>query len=260
MTTDREAAEVIRSWMKEGVQLDDAGVHRVLARLPETPQRRHRWLWPFGWRPFGRGATRSADARTVVHPGRTRTMFTPIRVAAVTAVLALSGTLLLVSETVEPPVVGPVPGAETSDVSMEPAHYTGSVRAWETAAIERQVLADRTIEQWPTAFENSMSDPRVDGLGRAMDYLETIEGPDGAAVLSHTGVGRVTTDEGSWAIECHGAGSATGDAYIFCWYDGEEAYDGLTAFQVLTRTGDGMFDAEGWIFPGERPPLLDFEI
>jgi hypothetical protein len=31
MTTDRETAEVLRSWMKEDVRLNDAGVHRVLA-------------------------------------------------------------------------------------------------------------------------------------------------------------------------------------------------------------------------------------
>ena len=34
MTNERETAEVIRTWMKEEVQLDDAGVHRVLAPVP----------------------------------------------------------------------------------------------------------------------------------------------------------------------------------------------------------------------------------
>ena len=261
MTTDREAAEVVRSWMKEEVQLDDAGVHRVIARLPETPQRKHRWLRPFEWRPFGSGATRSAGARSWAPPGRTRAMFTPIRVAAGTAVLALSGTLLLVSSLVEPPPSGPVPGAESSDVSMEPAHYTGSVSAWEAGATEREVLSDRTIQRWPAAWSNAMSDPRVTGRGEAMDYLESIVGAGGVTVLSHTGVGRLETSTGSWAVECHGGGSALGPdgGYLFCWYEGEEAYDGLTAFQVMTMTANGTFDAEGWIFPGERPPLLDYE-
>jgi hypothetical protein len=168
---------------------------------------------------------------------------------------------LLVSSTVEPPRVAPVPGVETSDVSMEPAYYTGTVRAWETAVVVTEVLDDRTIERWPTAFESKMTDARVNGLGRAMDYLETIKGPDGTTVLSHTGVGRLTTDDGSWAVECHGAASGIrpDGGYIFCWYEGEAAYDGLTAFKVLKPISDGVFEAEGWIFPGERPPLLEFE-
>lgn len=188
-------------------------------------------------------------------------MFTPVRIAAAMAVLALSGTLLLVSGSVEPPVVAPVPGAEAPDVSMEPAHYTGTVIAWDVGQTETEVLSDRRIERWLAAWDNRMSDPRVSGRGSTMDYLETIEGADGTTVLSHTGVGRLETDDGSWAVECHGAASTLGaDAgYIFCWYDGEDAYDGLTAFQVLSMTASGNFDAEGWIFPGERPPLLDFE-
>ena len=188
-------------------------------------------------------------------------MFTPIRVAAATAILALSGTLLLVSETVEPPVVGPAPGAETSDVSMEPAHYTGTVSAWDAGSTEVEVLPDRKIETWPAGWNSRMSDPRVSGRGLTMDYLETIEGADGTTVLSHTGVGRLENAEGSWTVECHGAASALGadDGYIFCWFEGQDAYDGLTAFHVLTMNQGGNFDAEGWIVPGERPPLLDFE-
>lgn len=243
MTTEREAAEVVRSWMKEEVELDDAGVHRVIARLPQTPQRRHRWPWPL-----------------VAPAGRTRTVLTPIRVAAGTAVLALSATLLVVSSTFQPPAQAPVPGAEGVEVSMEPAHFTGSARAWEAATPDVEVLPDRTIERWPAAWQNTVSDPRLTGRGEAMDYLETISGADGPTVVSHTGVGRLANDTGAWAVECQGAGSIVGgEGYIFCWYEGEEAYDGLTAFQVMTMTGDGAFDVEGWIYPGERPPLLDSE-
>jgi hypothetical protein len=243
MTTEREAAEVIRSWMKEEVQLDDAGLHRVLARLPDTSQRKHRWPWPL-----------------VSHVGRNRTVFTPIRVAAGTAVVALSATLLLVGSMVQPPAQAPLPGAETADVSTEPAHFTGSASAWEATTPDTEVLPDRTIERWQAAWHNNVSDPRLTGRGEAMDYLETITGADGVSVLSHTGVGRLETDTGSWAVECQGAGSVDGGkGNIFCWYEGEEAHDGLTAFQVMTMTGDGTFDVEGWIFPGERPPLLDFE-
>ncbi len=261
MKNERQTAEVIRTWMKEEVELNDTGVHRVLARVPDTPQRKHRWLWPFDRRPFGPGATRSADAREATPDWRFRSMFTPIRVAAVTTVLALTGTLALVSGPLAPTGPAALPGAEGATVSMEPAHFTGLITAWDTGTTEVESLPDRTIQTWPVAWRNLTDDPRVNGEGESMDYLETIQGADGVAVVSHSGHGRLTTDDGTWAVACEGAATSleSEDGYIFCWYEGEAAYEGLTAFVVLTMRSDGAFDTEGWIFPGQRPSLLPFE-
>ena len=261
MKNERQTAEALRTWMKEEVELNDTGLHRVLARVPDTPQRKQRWLRPFDWRPFGAGATLGVDVREATPDGRFRSMFTPIRVAAVTAVLALTGTLALVSGPFAPTRPAALPGAERPTVSMEPAHFIGTISAWDTGTTEIEYLPDRTIQTWPVAWRNFTDDPRVDGQGEAMDYLETFQGVDGVAAVSHSGVGRLTTDDGSWAVECEGAASSASalDGYIFCWYEGEAAYEGLTTFLVMTMRSDGGFDAEGWIFPGERPPLLPFE-
>ena len=144
---------------------------------------------------------------------------------------------------------------------MEPAYFTGTVNPWDAGSTEVTQLPDRRIEQWLAGFDNTMTDPRVTGRGEAMDYLETIDGPDETVVLSHSGHGRVTNEDGSWALECYGVASSdtAGETRIFCWYDGESGYEGLTAFTILTRNAVGNFDTEGWIFPGERPPLLPLE-
>ncbi len=259
MKNEREAAEVVRSWMKEEARLDDSGLHRVLARLPDTPQRRHRWLWPFDWRPFGPGATRSARPREATPNWRFTGMFTPIRVAAVTAVLALTGTLALVSGPLTPSGPAVAPGAEVPAVSMDPAHFTGTVVVWQEGEGETETLADRTVERWLARWSSTMTDPRVSGLGEAMDYLESIVVPGGGVILAHTGVGRVINDDGAWAIECQGAASMDTDAQIFCWQMGEETYEGLTSYLILTGDGTGTWQAEGWIYPGERPPFLEYE-
>jgi len=265
MTTDREAAEVVRSWMKEETELDDSGIHRVLARLPDTPQRRHRWLWPFEWRPFGSGATRSADPREAPASGRFMHMFTATRVAAITAVVALGGSLLLIAGPLGPaPSVGP-PGAEAPPDPMAPASFTGSVVAWDEpgSADETVELPDRVIDRWTARFTNTMTDPRVTGSGKAAEYLEAIVGESGATYLSHSSSGYLENDGGAWAMSCTGAGDkgASSEGIITCWYVGEGGYDGLAAFaQLATDDIDsGFWDVKGWIFPGDPPPPQVFE-
>ena len=167
---------------------------RAIRQAAAAPTGRLRRWWPLS--PVTKDIP-TTDQHVVVRTRRTRTMFTPIRVAAGTAVLALSGTLLLVASTVEPPARGPMPGAEANDVSMETTHYTGSISAWDAGSAEVEMLPDRTIERWPTAWYATMSDPRATGRGEAMDYLETITGAEGFSVVTHTGVGRLTTSTGS---------------------------------------------------------------
>jgi len=265
MTTDRETAEVIRSWMKEETELNDAGVYRVLARLLDTPQRRHRWLWPFDWRPFARGATRSADTRGATPSGRFMHMFTATRVAAITAVLALGGSLVLVAGPLGPSTTVAPPGAEAPPDPMAPASFTGRVAAWESSDSvgETVELEDRVIDRWSTRFTNTMTDPRVTGSGRAADYVEAIVGDSETTYLSHSSSGYLENDGGAWAMSCTGAGDegSSSVGVIACWYVGEGGYDGLTAFtQLMTDNIDsGLWDVKGWIFPGSPPPVLEFE-
>ena len=187
-------------------------------------------------------------------------MFTPIRVAAVTAVLALTGTLAFLSGPLAPSEPVTPPAAETSAVSMDPGHFSGTVVAWQDGDSETEILADRTVERWRARWTSTMSDPRVSGQGEAADYLETIPVPGGGFILAHTGLGQLTNDDGTWDIECQGAASMDADdSRIFCWQTGNGAYDGLTAFLILTGDGGGTWQAEGWVYPGQRPPFLEYE-
>jgi hypothetical protein len=105
-----------------------------------------------------------------------------------------------------------------------------------------------------------VTDPRLAGTGTAMDYLETITVPDGSSFVTHSGVGRLVNEGGSFALECTGGGTMeAGSGIIACWYEGEDAYDGLTAFEVMTLNASGNFDVVGWVFPADRPPLLEYE-
>ena len=95
MTTEREAARVVREWMQEPTELDDRGLARVLEQLPDTPQRRHRWLRPLDWRPFGPGATRSAGPGGATLRWRNPNMLNATRLVAAIAIIAVSGSLAL---------------------------------------------------------------------------------------------------------------------------------------------------------------------
>ena len=75
-------------------------------------------------------------------------MITPIRIAAVTAVLALTGTMALVSGPLMPPPAGLAPATETAAVSMDPGHFTGTVVAWQDGEATIETTADRTVERW----------------------------------------------------------------------------------------------------------------
>jgi hypothetical protein len=255
MTTDREAAEVVRSWMKEEIQLDDAGIHRVLARLPDTPQRRHRWLWPFDWRPFGPGAARRAgsDAPPVIR--RINTMFNAIRVAAVMAALALAGSLLLVSTDLGRPAdpdqapAAPAPGGEAI------AHVTGEQR------VLRQVSAGEVgVEPGGVAIRGatwemavSADDPRLDGLLSVTQNEDSFEGSVGTRAIS--GSARLDTDDGSWVGTYRGIGYPdTNDLQYQSILRGEGAHAGLTVVLYTTNyENELVLGFEGIIFPGEMP-------
>lgn len=180
-------------------------------------------------------------------------MLNPMRVAAITAVLALAGSLALVSGPFAP--TQPPLGAENV-APMQSGHFTGTMTVWQDGAGETEYLADRTVERWRVKWTSDMTDPRLSGIGGAMDYLETIPN-EGGAIAVHAGEGRQSNDEGAFAVECHGAASVDVAGRIFCWYEGEEAYEGLTAFMILTES-EADYEAEGWIYPGERPPLLEY--
>ncbi|MGD8487053.1 MAG: hypothetical protein PVH07_10485, partial [Chloroflexota bacterium] len=79
MTIGHDLEQRLESWMQEDATLPD-DLREVLAKLPETPQRHHRWsftLAELSW--------------------RTRTMFSATRVAATIAIFALGASIALIA-------------------------------------------------------------------------------------------------------------------------------------------------------------------
>ena len=91
-----------------------------------------------------------------------------------------------------------------------------------------------------------------------------IQGDDGTHYISYSSAGTLTNDGGTWSITCAGSGhiGASSEAVIYCWYEGRDGYDGLTAFTIEEPRNehvDGTWDLVGWIYPGDPPPALTFE-
>jgi hypothetical protein len=113
MTADRDLDTQVRTWLEEppaGPPDRDAVFTRVRDRLPDTPQRRPRWLWPFDGHLPGAAAARHAGTPGVTTRGRVMQMFSATRVLMATTVLALSGVALFSLVSSERDVSAP-PGA-----------------------------------------------------------------------------------------------------------------------------------------------------
>jgi hypothetical protein len=97
MTADRDLDTQVRQWLEEpppSLPDRDAVFVRVRDRLPDVPQRRRRWPWPFDGHPAGTTARR-VGTTGMIDRGRFMHMFTATRALIATALLALSGGVLL---------------------------------------------------------------------------------------------------------------------------------------------------------------------
>ncbi len=125
MTHDRDLDPQVQAWLDElppGPPDRNAVYARVMDRLPDTHQRRHRW--PFRWNPFAAGAMRSADANGPHPRGRSTTMLNATRAMAIVTVLALTGTLALVAGPFAP-AQEPAPAATLERSAADVGRFTG---------------------------------------------------------------------------------------------------------------------------------------
>ena len=257
--SDRPLGRDLRDWLEgsvaelpDGAELPSAIRSDVLSRLPGTPQRR-RW-WPFRWRPFGTGATRSAD-REGPHPeGRPRSMFNAARVVVSVIVLALVGSLAyLAAPTVERTISPAAPAAiDPSDF----AGFSGTFRATLCEGGERTIVDGGLILEGDlcSSMDLDVSDDRLSGDATGVHNAFNFH--DGHGYGVRTLATEIANDGGSWS----GTGIAFHDTdddimrYEFL-LAGEGDYDGLSA--MLSLTSDSSFldhEAMGVIFPGELPP------
>ena len=106
MTIGNDLEHLLDGWMQEDATLPD-DLSEVLARLPETPQRHHRWSFALSesiW--------------------RTRTMFSATRVAAAIAIFVLGASVAVIVAPLGPSS-DPVPGPAAAESTVPAAFVSG---------------------------------------------------------------------------------------------------------------------------------------
>ncbi len=236
MTIGHDLEHRLDSWMQEDATLPD-DLREVLAKLPETPQRRHRWslgLADLTW--------------------RTRTMFSATRIAALVAILTLGGGLAIYSGALGPTAdQAAVPSAEITaaeDPTQMPIRFEQSVGA----NLEQQgVTSERDgVSQLRGQITNyvaeSADDPRLVGTGRFI-----LDAADHGGFGPEWGTFRLENEEGAWQGTMSGF-HAPLETRLSGWLVGEGAYEGQTQYREMVAD-HGAFTAviKGIIYPGDPP-------
>lgn len=235
MTIGRDLEHRLDSWMQEDASLPD-DLAEVLAKLPETPQQRHRW---------------SLTITDTIR--RTRSMFSATGVAAATAIFMLGASFALVAQpTGDPEEQATAPAAEASGPD-DIARFTwrSSVSADYPGGTAHATEFGESFRGGRIEYTVDASDPRLDGtlaITYNYDYYDSEEIDYPVVVLA--GVQVLENENGAWqgtgeGIDFPGTTDYLGRSVL----NGTGAYEGLTAVLYATGTDQG----EGLVFPGVMP-------
>ena len=232
--TDRDLHTRLRHAVRAEAYRTDPGAlfERVLS-IPDTVEPEpQRW-----WHGLGLGGVRGRGGSRGTTTGGSR-MFAAMRFAAVAAVLAISGTMVL-SAALEHDGTPPVPGAEA------PASEWVSVTGIETFQCASATCTSTDV----------MSDPRVSGDGlltwesQLLPYVSTRD-------YDLWGEYTVTNDGGAWQGEWIGFVDADGRHQISWWLRGSDDYEGLSYLGFGEQQPSGEVQVNGLVYPGELPPTV----
>ena len=233
MTIGHDLEQRLDRWMQEDATLPD-DLREVLAKLPETPQRRHRWSFTFAELAW-----------------RTRTMFSATRVAATVAIFALGASVALISVPLGRSTA-PAPGQPAAEEPERPVVVSG------TAADIRLVdMCDEVLDSDPpmltgntSVSEPEMDDPRVSGT-----YLLVQNGQNRGGAGPMWGTMRVENEDGAWEGPVSGYWTDSDTHFSGC-LAGEASYEGLT---YCLRTAADVYalkvQVDGLIYEGSAPPV-----
>lgn len=246
MTHDRDLDQKVRTWLDDpppGPPDRDAVYARVMDRLPETHQRRHRW--PFGWSPLATGVTRSALAGGSSHERRA-TMLYALSSTAIVIVLGLAGGLALL--TGSNPATDERPGVAATK-AMAPERIEGTM-IWGVDGAQPGVEdGDMLVERIGLQWTRDIDDPRFAGTGRFIHNAR-----DAGGMGPEWGTYRLETEDGAWE------GTLTGvwDAYetrLAGWLRGEGAYAGNSQYLSIyfDHASAQPMEVVAFIVPGEPP-------
>jgi hypothetical protein len=187
-------------------------------------------------------------------------MFSIVRVAAVAAVLAVGGSLLLVAGPARPPADPAVVSTVETD-ALDPEDYAGFGGTWTLGGYEAGTLEETDWgcrfrgERWSSPLE--VSDPRISGTWHMILNYDTFT--DGASYGVRSVSNTIVNDDGSWTGTGTGFQDPTTEGLHYqVLLTGQGAHEGLSALIFLSQDSYSMtFDVDGVIFPGELPEYPD---
>jgi len=233
MTIGNDLEQRLDDWMQEDAALPD-DLREVIAKLPETPQRRHRW------------SPTLADVTW-----RTRTMFSATRVAATIAIFALGASVTLIAGPLGP-ASEPAPGSSAADPLEPPVVVSGQSQRLFVRNPGEEVLESGvpTLQGQLSVVELEMDDERVSGPYRLTQHAQNQGG-----MGPMWGTMRVENDEGAWEGPVDGYWTSA-DSYFSGCLTGESGYEGLT--YCMRAAVDVMrldVAIDGLIYQGGLPPV-----
>jgi hypothetical protein len=256
----------------------EAVLRRTLQRVPLEPQRPRRWRFVGAGRSRGRAADKASlpgsgtgPDTAIPRPASTATTMAlrshrPVVLASMLAALALLALVPTLHRGLAPaasPMAYPGPGAATS--------FTGTMSVLGPPTVgETQVVGDlgsgNGVVLRRGATDQAMlysSDPRFSGA-LTIEFnderygLEDARSEAPADVGTIWGTHRLTNDDGAWTGSFIGAGTSIGPysqkATVTAVYEGQDAYEGLTAIVVFDLGNDTF---TGIIVPADLAPPSD---
>ena len=198
-------------------------------------------------------------ARSTQTQGRSRSMFTATRLAAVVTLVALGSGLTLSGLLTGPrdEAIGP-PGAEEPMVGDEWAFFSGTRLGGSMAASGEKTLENGMDVRLGQIYGGGglvTDDPRMSGTFTVTDNSFTVAGGTpmladgtGGAIWSSRGV--IENEGGTWT--CDIVAVEVGDVLADGgWCTGAGDYEGLRAYLAIV----GFSEVAGYITSGDGPPL-----
>jgi hypothetical protein len=239
MTIGPDLERRLDAWMEQDATLPD-DLAEVIARLPETPQRHHRWSF-------------TLDDLT----WRTRTMFSATRIVLAAAIFAMGVTFALVAGPDTQTDSNLAPAASEAWTAEDVVRVSGqSTYAGKPESGTIEITSSRVLDHGATHdYILTSDDPRFSGVLHMTINLDSFQGAPGASVF--TGEARVDAESGGWDGVFRGVGMVgTNDMYGQSVLSGVGANDGLSAVLFMDNADNELvFQMEGLVFPGDMPEL-----
>jgi len=196
-------------------------------------------------------------------------MFSAIRFGVAASLVALLGGLFAIGAgqpqaDEAPGAAAPASPSATADETLEPvAAITGRIVPGrvtrEADEVTQPTLPETIWSDYVWSFVSDTNDQRLNGMFEFTQNLYLFRADDRSSGSVHSGVGRITNDDGSWVSEFHGFSQPGKDAYLnpnfALQFTGQGGYEGLSAMLLMTPVPGSHWDVEGIIFPGSMPEL-----